>query len=80
MLFIFVVMIILVASFFEKYKRKARKVIGKIIEKTMWNNTIRSISLSYFELCLNLKISITAYQLLKLKKQQGQDSEEMPED
>ena len=40
--------VIFVASRARKFEKKGKKLIGNIIKKTMWNNTIRSLSLSYF--------------------------------
>ena len=54
-------LVIFIASRARKFEKKGKKLVGNIIKKTMWNNTIRSLSLSYFEFCLNMKFLVDTH-------------------
>jgi len=47
LLFLMFVGALRVAMKVKKYRRKASAVVHKVKEKTFWNNTIRSITISY---------------------------------
>ena len=49
LVFLVVIIGILLLKNFEKLKPKLTKIIEGVKEKTFWNNTIRSVTITYIE-------------------------------
>jgi len=55
-LFLLFILILVIVMFFEKLKPKVVKILQGIKEKTFWNNTIRSVTITYLETMIQLSI------------------------
>jgi len=49
LVFLLFVITIIVLTKLQKFKKKAKKMLRRIIVKIFWNNTIRSITISYLD-------------------------------
>ena len=56
--FIIFILVIYVLMKFRKLKNKMMKILDGIKKKTFWNNTIRSITISYLETAIQLQTKI----------------------
>ena len=56
--FIIFIVVIYVLMKFGKLKNKMMRIIDGIKKKTFWNNTIRSITISYLETAIQLQTKI----------------------
>ena len=57
-LFLFAIVLILLLSKMKSFKREAKEILSKIIKQTFFNNIIRSITLSYIETAIQMKVLI----------------------
>ena len=56
--FFSVIVVLFLLVRLKKYKAKMKEIIIGIKEKTFWNNTIRSITISYIETAIQFKQKI----------------------
>ena len=54
--FLLAILIILILKNLEKFKAKLTKILSDVKRKTFWNNTIRSITISYLETAISLNV------------------------
>ena len=57
-IFVVVVLIMIVLMKTEKYRQRIRKMLYKLKKELLWNTVIRSIDISYLQICMTVAIQI----------------------